>query len=177
MELVVVRLGHRIERDKRVTTHVALTARALGCKTVFLCGEKDQGVLQSVRDVAKRWGGRFSVRYAVSWKKTVKTLKKRGFCIVHATMYGEPVQKIVQKIKKNKIAIIVGAEKVPIQAYQYADHNVSVTNQPHSEVAALAIVLHELQHGKELNKTFSHARIRIKPSKTGKNVSKRPRDF
>ncbi|TFG70124.1 MAG: tRNA (cytidine(56)-2'-O)-methyltransferase, partial [Methanomassiliicoccus sp.] len=28
--IVVLRLGHRPERDQRVTTHVALTARALG---------------------------------------------------------------------------------------------------------------------------------------------------
>ncbi|MHC1579644.1 MAG: tRNA (cytidine(56)-2'-O)-methyltransferase, partial [Candidatus Alkanophagales archaeon] len=28
MEVVVLRLGHRPERDKRVTTHVGLVARA-----------------------------------------------------------------------------------------------------------------------------------------------------
>ncbi|MCG7848715.1 MAG: tRNA (cytidine(56)-2'-O)-methyltransferase, partial [ANME-2 cluster archaeon] len=30
MNIVVLRLGHRPERDQRVTTHVGLTARALG---------------------------------------------------------------------------------------------------------------------------------------------------
>lgn len=177
MELVVVRLGHRIERDKRITTHVALTARALGCQTVFLCGEKDSNVIQSVRDVVKRWGGRFSIRFSSSWRKTLQNLKKRGFWIVHATMYGEPIQKKSKKHGKTKIAVVVGAEKVPIEVYQKADWNVSVTNQPHSEVAALAIILHELQNGKELDKKFSRARIRIKPSKIGKTVFKRPRDF
>ena len=32
MEIVVLRLGHRPERDQRVTTHVGLLSRALGAR-------------------------------------------------------------------------------------------------------------------------------------------------
>lgn len=36
MEVVVLRLGHRPERDQRVTTHVGLLSRALGAKGMYL---------------------------------------------------------------------------------------------------------------------------------------------
>ena len=35
-EIYILRLGHRPERDKRITTHVALTARAFGAKGIFV---------------------------------------------------------------------------------------------------------------------------------------------
>lgn len=174
MEIVVVRLGHRIGRDPRLTTHVALTARALGAKKIFVCGENEEGILESIRDVAKRWGGGFQLQYAEGWKKIIKMLQKQGFCVVHATMYGEPIQKKATALrKKRKIAIVVGSEKVPRDMYWLADYNVSITSQPHSEVAALAIILHELQRGKELEKKFPHAQIQIAPMVRGKKVHKR----
>jgi len=40
MTLEVLRLGHRPARDKRITTHVCLTARALGATRVRIA-EKD----------------------------------------------------------------------------------------------------------------------------------------
>jgi tRNA (cytidine56-2'-O)-methyltransferase len=174
MEIVVIRLGHRIGRDPRLTTHVALTARALGARKIVVCGEKEEGILNSIRDLSKRWGGKFQVQYSESWKKPVKTLKKKGYCIVHATMYGEPIQKKAKKLeKKRKIAIVVGSEKVPSEMYWLSDYNIAVTSQPHSEVAALAIILHEIQRGKELEKKFSNATIKIKPMARGKKVNKR----
>ena len=35
-EVFILRVGHRPERDQRVTTHVGLTARALGAKGMYL---------------------------------------------------------------------------------------------------------------------------------------------
>ena len=35
----VLRLGHRRERDKRITSHLGLTARAFGANEVILAGE------------------------------------------------------------------------------------------------------------------------------------------
>ena len=39
-DIVVLRLGHRPERDARVTTHVGLTARALGASGMLLILER-----------------------------------------------------------------------------------------------------------------------------------------
>jgi len=67
MEVYVLRLGHRPERDKRISTHVALTARALGAKGIYF-SSFDEKVFESVRDVVSRWGGDFFIE-EVNWRK------------------------------------------------------------------------------------------------------------
>ena len=51
-----------------------------------------------------------------------------------------------------------------------ADWNVGVTSQPHSEVSALAVFLHELREGEELGVSFPGARRRVVPQARGKRV-------
>jgi tRNA (cytidine56-2'-O)-methyltransferase len=48
--------------------------------------------------------------------------------------------------------------------------NIAVGNQPHSEIAALAIFLDRYFQGKELVNTFENAKMRIIPSSRGKRV-------
>ncbi|MDO8537649.1 MAG: tRNA (cytidine(56)-2'-O)-methyltransferase [archaeon] len=172
-EVIVLRLGHRPERDKRVTTHTALVARALGASKVIIVGEKDENILESVKGVTNRWGGKFKINFSENIKKEILKLKKQKFTIIHLTMYGLKVRKEIAKIRKNKkIAIIVGAEKVPFEVYKMADFNISITGQPHSEIAALAIFLHELFKGKELETKFANAKLKIIPQKNSKKVIK-----
>ena len=86
-------------------------------------------------------------------------------------MYGLELEKQLPKIKKCKnILIIIGSEHVPFEFYKLADFNTAVTNQPHSELSALAILLHELQKGKKLQ--YKNAQLQIKPSALGKKVMK-----
>jgi predicted SpoU family rRNA methylase len=40
VEIVVFRYGHRLERDKRTTTHCALVARVLGAKEIIYTEKK-----------------------------------------------------------------------------------------------------------------------------------------
>ena len=40
----VLRLGHRISRDKRISTHVALVARAFGASKIYYTGQKDKSM-------------------------------------------------------------------------------------------------------------------------------------
>ena len=70
--------------------------------------------------------------------------------------------------------VVVGGPKVPGEVYGLADWNVSVTSQPHSEVSALAVFLHELFEGRELDGVFEGARMRITPQERGKRVNGRP---
>jgi tRNA (cytidine56-2'-O)-methyltransferase len=63
----------------------------------------------------------------------------------------------------------VGAEKVPAEIYELADWNVAVGNQPHSEVAALAVFLDRLFQGRELDGEFEDG-LKIVPSPRGKQV-------
>ncbi len=76
-EVAILRIGHRPERDQRVTTHVALTGRALGARGMFLA-TRDKGVVQSVADVADRWGGNFFCTDDVKWRTCVKEWKASG---------------------------------------------------------------------------------------------------
>jgi tRNA (cytidine56-2'-O)-methyltransferase len=147
--LIVLRLGHRISRDKRVTTHVFLTARAFGADKGILSGERDDTVIESINKTASNWGKDFSVEYIKDWMSYITKAKSDGFRIVHLTMYGMPVQEQIARIKSKKLVIVVGSEKMPPEVYQLADFNISVTNQPHSEVAALALFLYRYFKGKE----------------------------
>ncbi|HJK21992.1 MAG TPA: tRNA (cytidine(56)-2'-O)-methyltransferase, partial [Methanocorpusculum sp.] len=50
-ESYILRIGHRPERDQRVTTHVGLSSRALGASGMYLAAD-DQKVADSIADVA-----------------------------------------------------------------------------------------------------------------------------
>lgn len=163
--IVVLRLGHRPARDQRVTTHVALTARALGADEIWVSSE-DPDLEKSVRGVVERFGGRFKIRTGVNWRKAIREWKGE---VVHLTMYGESMSQALPTIRSKKLMIVVGAEKVPREVYDLADRNISVGNQPHSEVAALAIFLDRFTGGKALGKDF-RGRLRIVPNPRGKTV-------
>ena len=169
-EVVILRIGHRPERDQRVTTHVGLTARALGAKGMFLAAS-DKGVVQSIADVTERWGGEFFCEHEVKWRSCIKEWQAAGGVVVHLTMYGLNLPDVIEDIRpQQKILIIVGAEKVPGEIYGLADYNVAVTGQPHSEISSLALFLDHLFSGHELKTEFPGAQIRIIPSKAGKQT-------
>ena len=106
-----------------------------------------------------------------NWKDVIKLKKKESFKIVHLTMYGENINDVQDEIRKEeKILIIVGAEKVPREAYDMADYNIAIGNQPHSEISALAILLDRILQGRQLQKKYSNGEREIVPTKKGKNV-------
>ncbi len=171
MRFEVLRLGHRPERDKRVTTHVCLTARALGASAVHIA-ETDEAVVKSVSSVAKRFGGTFAIDSGKGWKAPLNAWKKAGGQVVHLTMYGLPLAESVPKILGDgrDVLLVIGAEKVPGDLYELADHNVAVGNQPHSEVAALALVLDRLRGGAWEGDAFPGGSLRVVPTAHGKRV-------
>lgn len=169
MRITVLRLGHRPERDKRITTHVCLTARAFGAERVVVA-ERDDRVVDGVRDVVKRFGGPFSIESGVSYRPF---LKDPNATKVHLTMYGLPMEEVVPRIDRSRdLLVVVGAEKVPREVYEMADYNVGVGNQPHSEVAALAVFLYALQGGAALRRSFD-GEVSVEPSARGKVVKAR----
>ena len=169
MNIEVLRIGQRIVRDDRVTTHVALVARAFGASKIYM-NEVDPEIRDTVEKMNDTWGGDFEIEFFSNWKDVI-SLKKNNSKIVHLTMYGENINEIQKDIREeNDILIVVGAEKVPREIYDYADYNVSVGNQPHSEISALGIVLDRIQNGKQFEKEFENSKRVIIPSKNGKNV-------
>ncbi len=164
--ITVLRLGHRIARDKRITTHVALVARAFGADKIIIETE-DKQIDKNIRSICERFGGNFEIETGTDRKKIIKNWNG---IIVHLTMYGQRFDEAIPKIDKNKdILLVVGAEKVPPEMYRVSDYNISVGNQPHSEVAALAIFLDRFTKGKWVDKQFN-GKLKILPCDKGKKV-------
>jgi tRNA (cytidine56-2'-O)-methyltransferase len=174
MKVEVLRLGHRYVRDARITTHLFLTARAFGASKVTYSAQRDEKLEERVKRVTKIWGGPFDVEYEQDWKRKITNWKEKNGEVVHLTFYGLPIRDVIREVRdsaKDKL-IVVGGTKVPGIVYKLSDWNVSVTSQPHSEISALSVFLHELFEGGELSKLFKNAKLRIVPQSRGKRVLK-----
>ena len=168
--VTVLRYGHRPGRDDRMTTHVGLTARALGADRVILPDNAGQA-RETVTDITARFGGPFEVEQTDELDATVD---RWPGTVVHLTMYGERIQDVEGEIRgahrEGPILVVVGGEKVPFEVYEAADWNVAVTNQPHSEVAGLAVFLDRLFEGRELAQEWTDAERRVLPQANSKRV-------
>jgi len=171
-KIVVLRLGHRIPRDLRVTTHVCLTARAFGADRVILADVIDTTLERTVRDVSKRFGGSFQIQMGEPWRQVMKEWKAQGGDVVHLTAYGMPLLQAIHdiRISRNPKLVVVGASKVPGEVFELATWNVAVTNQPISEVSALAVFLDRYFEGRQFSIEFENAEVKIVPSARGKQV-------
>ncbi|MEM3562914.1 MAG: tRNA (cytidine(56)-2'-O)-methyltransferase [Candidatus Jordarchaeaceae archaeon] len=172
-KLFALRLEHRPHRDMRVSTHIALVARAFGMDGIFFSGVPDTRLCERINNVTKNFGGDFLIKTGCDWKKVIKNWLCQNGEVIHLTMYGLPLPEVIDKIRnssKDKL-VVVGGPKVPPEVYSFATHNISVTNQPHSEIAALAVFLDHYYEGREFYFEFKNAKIRIIPSKNGKKVA------
>lgn len=178
--VTILRIGHRIKRDNRITTHLVLVARSFGAARMVIAGDEDKNLLKTVDKVNSEWGGSFQLMiipydqwktFLLSWRN-VKHNK-----IVHLTMYGENLP-IFEKSRdfinlKNhpsdlsNLLIVVGGKKIPGKVFHYADWNIAITNQPHSEVSSLAVFLDHLNTD-ALQTRFSNPLKEISPSIEGK---------
>ncbi|WP_338098517.1 tRNA (cytidine(56)-2'-O)-methyltransferase [Methanolapillus ohkumae] len=169
-EIVILRLGHRPERDKRITTHVGLTARALGAAGMILASD-DPKIEENILEISPRWGGSFFIKNNANAMEEINQWKKKGGKVCHLSMYGINLPEAVPILKsEKKLMFIVGAEKVPGEIYEISDWNVAVGNQPHSEVAALAIAMDRISDSDPLLKTFENAELTVIPMEKGKKV-------
>ncbi len=165
-EIRIVRIGHRPDRDKRVTTHVALSSRALGASGIYV-DTHDSKLEENIKSMTERFGGDFEIETGVKWKSIIKDFDGT---VVHLTMYGQRLDESLPKIPRDKdMLVIVGAEKVPFEVYQRADFNISVGNQPHSEIAALAIFLYCYTEGETLYSP-RNGKMTVIPNERGKTI-------
>lgn len=161
--ITVLRMGHRPQRDKRITTHICLVARAFGADNVII-DRKDLALEKTVQKVVQQWGGTFTITFS-PWRSVLNTWQGP---IVHLTMYGLPLEEKSAELKAlDPLLIVVGAEKVPHELFERATYNISVTSQPHSEVAALALFLDRYFQGAELRREFGGS-LQIVPTERGK---------
>ncbi len=159
----VLRLGHRILRDKRTSTHVALTARAFGASKIYYSGQNDKDMEISINKVVEKFGGPFEVEHVKNYINLIKQKKKEGFKICHLTMYGEKFLEHKNELKGN-LLVIVGGEKVEGVIYDLSDFNLGISNEPISEVSALGIFLYEINGFADLK----NGKLKVIPQKKGK---------
>jgi tRNA (cytidine56-2'-O)-methyltransferase len=175
-KIVVLRWGHRPIRDARLTTHVALAARALGADGIIISDIEDQKIQETIEKINRNWGGEFLFTMGTKWQAALKEWKTKGGIVVHLTVYGENIQtsNVLERIRKTgkDIMLLVGSQKVPREFYaeQVSDYNVAIGNQPHSECASLAVFLDRYFHGRELAKNFENAKVKIIPQQRGKKL-------
>ncbi|NLU45381.1 MAG: tRNA (cytidine(56)-2'-O)-methyltransferase [Euryarchaeota archaeon] len=168
-DIWIMRIGHRPDRDKRVTTHVALSSRALGAKGIYV-DTHDATLEENIGSVVKRFGGDFTIETGVQWKQAIRDFPGK---VIHLTMYGERIDAALGKIPRDEdLMIVVGAEKVPFEVYESAHLNISVGNQPHSEIAALAILLDRFTGGGSLYADRG-GEMTVLPSERGKEIVSR----
>jgi len=167
----ILRLSHRVIRDKRITTHLALVCRAFGAMCMYYTGDRDTDMENNIRKVNETWGNSFNIKYISDPHEFVKNWRKRGGTVIHLTMYGEPLIDTIGTIKKlNDLLLIVGSEKVDAYYFKISDYNISITNQPHSEIAAVAVFLDYYYGGAEFRFKYKDPRLRIVPSKRRKII-------
>lgn len=166
----VLRIGERLVRDDRVTTHAALVARAFGARRIFM-DEAGADIKRTVERVGREWGGDFDVELVDSWRPVLRG-RRGSSTVVHLTMYGLGVGEVAGEIAASgrDLLVVIGAGKVPREVYDAADYNVAVGSQPHSEIAALAVLLDRVQGGRQFGAEFGGARRSIVPSGRGKRV-------
>ena len=168
--LDVLRLGYRKGRDPRITTHLALVARAFGADGFLLSGDKDEELFENLKSVSDRFGGELDCKH-VSGLTYLKNHVNNGGLAIHLTMYGEPFRKSISSIRRDRSTlIVVGGSKVPGDVYKYCQHNVAVGNQPHSEVAALALFVDAWYGDSGSERKFNDARLVIEGVNKGKIV-------
>ncbi len=170
----VLRYGHRPGRDKRITTHTLLVARAFGAHGFILGDVVDEAIQKAYLKVIETWGGSMFFEMGINSEKYCLEWKKNNGAIIHLTMYGLHIDDVIEEIKKEPrdLLVVIGAKKVPGFFYEIADYNVAIGNQPHSEVAALAVFLDRLYEGRELHMKFPGAKIEVIPSLRGKRVKR-----
>jgi len=106
------------------------------------------------------------------WRQVMKEWKAQGGDVVHLTAYGMPLLQAIHdiRISRNPKLVVVGASKVPGEVFELATWNVAVTNQPISEVSALAVFLDRYFEGRQFSIEFENAEVKIVPSARGKQV-------
>ncbi len=178
--MTVLRLEHRRDRDKRITSHLGLVARAFGADRFLLAGDVDDGVISTLDEVTSRFGGPFEARFEESPNGWLRRFCERDAgdgspgVAIHLTMYGEPHTEAIPTIRRDRpIALVVGGAKVPGKVYGICQHNVSIGTQPHSEVAALALFLDTWFGSVAIDSRFANGSIRVVPSRSGKIVESR----
>ena len=173
----MLRWGHRPQRDVRLTTHVALTARALCASGFILSDTLDAHIQETVNKITQNWGGNFYFEMGTSWKKVVREWKTKGGVVVHLTAYGENIQTsdILDRIKKTNKDLLVNCWKPKSSWRVLFKRSIRFQHINRKPTAFRMFRIGDISwigyfKGKELAKPFEKAKIEIVPKERGKEI-------
>ena len=177
-KLNILRLGYRKGRDPRITTHLALVSRALGADNFILAGDEDNDMFENISGVNQRFGGCMECEHTDKPMKWLRNFVNQDAgdgqpgVAIHLTMYGQPYRQVIPQIRKDRpVVVVVGGAKVPSEVFELSQYNLAVGNQPHSEVAALALFLEAWNGPSASEKLLEDGELIIHPSAKGKDVT------
>ena len=144
---------------------ICLTARAFGASSVIFTSTNaslNSRLKRYCSSISKKWGGNFNVQFTNAWKSYLES--KRNYKKVYLTRYGTPIKKQVYTLRSYRNIIIILSITEEIKSFgELADFNISITSQPHSSIAAMAIFLNQYFAGRELSLNFSNAKFKVIP--------------
>jgi hypothetical protein len=76
-KIIVLRWGHRVQRDVRLTTHVALTARALCASGFILADTTDRHIEETVTKITQAWAATSTSKWVHHGSKPSATGKQK----------------------------------------------------------------------------------------------------
>ncbi|MDE1832845.1 MAG: tRNA (cytidine(56)-2'-O)-methyltransferase [Candidatus Micrarchaeota archaeon] len=159
------------EGDYRVRLNMCLTARAFGAAKIVFIGRRDGRISKYIARLNSKWGGMFKVDFSSNAGNTIRSFSK--YKKIYLTMFGTPLKQVEYMLKTYKnILLIVTARDWEGQLAKLTDFNVSITNQPHAQVASIAIFLHEFFNGRELAIQFQNAKYKAIPKPKGAQIRK-----
>lgn len=77
-DVIILRLGYRLGRDPRITTHLALVARVLGANRFLFSGDEDERLPENIASVNQRFGGDMVVEHIKSPMAWLRKFVKEG---------------------------------------------------------------------------------------------------
>jgi len=159
------------EGNYRVRLNMCLTARAFGAARIVFIGSRDSRLVGYIGKLNYKWGGAFKVDFSTNAAKAIKSFNK--YKKIYLTMFGVPLKQVEYTLKTYKnILLIVTAKDWEASLSKLTDFDVSITTQPHAQVASIAIFLHEFFNGRELAVQFQNARYKIVPKPKGAQIRK-----
>ncbi len=151
-----------------------LVSRAFGASNITIISPgriNTEQLIKKCNKINRDWGGKVAISFSNDINKFIKS--KKNYIKIYLTRYGTPIKKVEYIIKTYKnILLMLSMEEHEKRLYKIADFKISITNQPHSSEAAIAIFLHNFYNGRELAIHFENARYKIAPSGDSLHIEK-----
>jgi tRNA (cytidine56-2'-O)-methyltransferase len=145
---------------------LCVTSRALGASEITFIGKEDARLVNYIKSMDSKWGGKFKVSFAKSYNEFMKSSDKA--IKVYLTRYGTSLADKSAMMSTYKRIVLIVTDKENVEYInKIADFKISITSQPHCRAASIAVFLHEYYKGREPAMHFENAKYKLVPTEKG----------